>query len=214
MSLARITVGSLSLALFACAGESRFPLRDPMWRDTDLASVRAACHREPTKRDPDHVACAPRVAESRLYWDGMDNLVFRPLSEGLGIAVSGEAVDVNSFDEVPDSAWFTNRIGAHPLTIEEVTAGACRPEQILNPENAPDGSWVIDQGKAEGATAGFRILVPGQGKFMLKAESREDEPERQSAAVVVSTAIFHAAGYNTPCEQIVYVRPSLFKLLP
>lgn len=205
----------IALLLTACAqSESRFPLRDPMWRDGDLDSVRAACYRDPEPRDARHVACAPRPTQSRLYWDGMDNLLFRPLTESLGVVTSGEAIDVNSVDEVPDSAWFENRIGMHPMTIEQVVAGACRPDQILDPDSAADGTWVIDKGKAEGATNGFRVVVPGKGKYMLKAESVEDEPERQSAAVVISTAIYHAAGYNTPCEQIVWVRPSLLKLLP
>ena len=202
------------LMIVGCAGPGRFPLREPMWHDTDLASVRAKCHSEPTRNHPEHVACAPRVADSRLYWDGMDNLLFRPLSQSLGIVVGGEAVNVNSLDEVPDSAWFTNRIGRHPLTVAEVVAGACTPDQILDPEHAADGSWVIDQGKPEGATAGFRVSVPGKGKYMLKAESIHDQPERQAASAVIGAAVFHAAGYNTTCEQVVYVRPSLFELQP
>jgi len=212
MNFTKLTTCALSSLLAACAGEKVFPMRDPMWRDADLDSVRAQCRVEATKADPHHVACAPRVVPSRLYWDGMDNLVFRPLAESLGVVVSGEAVDVNSFDEVPDSAWFTNRIGMHPMTADEVARGACTPDQILDPDGAADGSWVIDKGKSEGASLGFRVVVPGKGKFMLKAETVNDHPERQSAAAVIGAAILHAAGYNTPCEQIVYVRPSVFKL--
>jgi hypothetical protein len=208
-----VVMSAISIALAGCAGEKNFPLRDPMWRDGDLVSVRAECHREPTARDPKHVACAPRVHDSRLYWDGMDNLLLRPLSEALGVVVSGEAIDVNSVDEVPDSAWFTNRIGRRAMTPDEIANGACTPDQMLDP-NAPDGSWVIDKGKAEGATAGFRIQIPGKGKYMIKAESVDDQPERQAASEVIGAAIFHAAGYNVPCEQVIYVRPSVFKLTP
>ena len=39
-------------------------------------------------------------------------------------------------------------------------------------------------------------------------------PERQVAASVIGEAVFWAAGYNASCEQGLYVRPSIFKLMP
>jgi len=33
------------------------------------------------------------------------------------------AVNVNSIDEVPDSSWFTNRLGTRVMTAEEVETG-------------------------------------------------------------------------------------------
>ena len=185
-------------ACVACSGERRFPLREPMWRDTDLNPVHA------------HIA----RYDSPLYWDGADNLVFRPLSESLGLVTSGESVNVNSLDEVPDSAWFTNRIGARAMTPDEVARGACTPDQILDAEHAPDGSWLIDKGKTNGSTPGFRVTIPGKGKFLLKAEDKDDEPERQAASSVIGAAVFHAAGYWSACEQIVYVRSALFTMKP
>ena len=186
-------------ACVACSSsERRFPLRDPIWRDTDLNPVHAHLTRY----------------ESPLYWDGADNVLFRPLSEALGVVTSGESINVNSLDEVPDSAWFTNRIGMHAMTPEEVARGACTPDQMLDAEHAPDGSWLIDKGKMGGQTPGFRVTIPGKGKFLLKAEDKNDEPERQSASSVIGAAVFHAAGYWSACEQIVYVRPSLFTLKP
>lgn len=190
---------AIAAACVACSSsERRFPLREPMWRDGDLDPVHA------------HVA----RYDSPLYWDGADNLFFRPLSESLGLVTSGESVNVNSLDEVPDSAWFTNRIGMKTMTPEEVARGACTPEQILDAEHAPDGSWLIDKGKMAGSTPGFRVTIPGKGKFMLKAEDKDDEPERQAASSVIGAAVFHAAGYWSACEQIVYVRSSLFTLKP
>ena len=198
----------LAASALACgASDARFPLREPMTRDGDLASVYAPCRREGK-----HLACAPKPYRSSLYWDGADNLIFRPLSESFGVVTSGESVDVNSLDEVPDSAWFTNRVES--VTIADLEQGACTPAQILDPESAPDGSWLIDKGKLEGSTPGFRIVVPGKGKYMIKVESVDDEPERQSAGAVIGASIMHAAGYFTSCEQLFYVRPSLFKLKP
>ncbi|HSQ67115.1 MAG TPA: hypothetical protein VLM85_28050 [Polyangiaceae bacterium] len=212
-----LRAGAAAVTLTACAsgGSARFALRDPLWRDTDLRPVDARCHVEPTKSDPHHVSCAPAVYESPVYWDGADNLLFRPLSGLLGLVTSGEAVDVNSLDEVPDSAWFENRLGKRSLSPEELRLGGCSPDQLLDPEHAADASWVIDKGKSEGSTPGFRVLVPGKGKYMLKGDAPKDrQPERMAAASAIGAAVMHAAGYYVSCEQVIYIRPSILKLTP
>jgi len=182
-----------------------------MARDTDLDPVTLPCRVEPTKKDPKHIVCAPEVYVSPLAWDGINNSVFRPLARVFAIDPAGEAVNVNSFDEVPDSAWFTNRIGVNPLTIEELMRGACDPKLILDDENAQNATWIIDQGKPNGASPGFRVNLPVQGKYMFKADSKE-QPERPSAASVIGAAAYNAVGFFTSCEQIVYFKPSALKL--
>jgi hypothetical protein len=202
------------LVLTACAHqERRFPLRDPISRDPDLGPVQARCHSAPKPEEPRHVSCAPEPYDAPIYWDGADNLLFRPLSEMLGVVRSGQSVNVNSLDEVPDSAWFTNRLGARPMSLDELRLNACKKEQLLDPESAPDGSWIIDKGKSSGSTPGFRINVPGKGKYMVKVEAL-GLPERQVAATVIGEAVYYAAGYNSSCEQALLVRPSIFKLTP
>jgi hypothetical protein len=172
-----------------------------------------ACHPEPEPRDPQHVSCAPEPFDAPTYWDGADNLFFRPLSELVGIVKSGESVNVNSMDEVPDSAWFTNRVGIRPVSLEEVRLNECTKDVLLDPDHAPDGSWLIDEGKTSGSTPGFRIKVPGKGKYLVKVEAT-GLPERQVAATVIGEAVYYAAGYNASCEQALLVRPSVFKLKP
>lgn len=203
----------LVVAAAGCATDRGFPLRDPMSVDTDLRPVSVACRPSPTPKDPQHVSCAPDVYVSPLIWDGADNMVFRPLSEAVGIEHHGEAVNVNSLDEVPDSSWFTNRIGAHPLTTAELARGACSPALILDPNGSADGTWLIDHGKTNGSSPGFRVSIPGAGKYLFKGEPPE-QPERPSAASAIGAAAYAAAGFNTSCEQIVYFRPSLLKLAP
>jgi hypothetical protein len=202
------------LVLAACAHEERpFPLREPIWRDGDLQSVTARCHRDPTPKEPSHVSCAPESVPSPLLWDGADNLLFRPLSDSLGVVVGGEAVDVNSMDEVPDSAWFTNRIGRGGMMPEQVAVGACTAATLLDGPAASDGMWIIDKGKGDGSTDGFRVSIPGHGKYMFKADDA-DSPEHSSAAQTVGTKVYYAAGYYTSCEQVVEFRPSVLKLKP
>src|SRR6188474_1806215 len=64
------------------------------------------------------------------------------------------AVNVNTIDEVPDSSWFTNRIGRRAMSIDEIVRG---PNQ-LNITSIDD--WPIVQEKSSGITAGYRVNDP------------------------------------------------------
>ena len=204
---------ALASLLIACATAPRpFSLRAPLVVDTDLNPVSVACRPEPSKKEPGRVRCAPSEYVSPFVWDYVNNLVFAPLSNMLSLKVTGEAANATSLDEVADSSWFDNRIGITPLTAKQRELGACKPEDIL-PVDVADGAWVIDQGKANGATAGFRVDVPGLGLYMLKADDL-GKPERASAASVIGAALYHASGFSTSCEQIVLVRRTQFTLKP
>ncbi|WP_437479189.1 hypothetical protein WME75_32810 [Sorangium sp. So ce1014] len=204
----------LALLSAACSGDvRRFPLRDPVWRDADLNPVSVPCSPDPEalRDDPQHRLCTPAPYESSFAWDAADNLVFRPVTRFFAVDPGGEAVNVNSLDEVPDSSWFTNRIGKQPLSAEELVRGPCG-DRTLDDE-APDGSWVIDMGKPNGANPGFRIKVEGIGKFMLKADPSE-QPERATGATAIAARLYHAAGFWAPCDSVVYLKPSVLKLSP
>jgi hypothetical protein len=195
------------------AGVPRFPLRDPMATDTDTRPVSVPCRAEATPKDATHVACAPAEYVSPLAWDGVDNSIFRPLTGLFAVRTSGESLNVNSLDEVPDSAWFTNRLGARAMSADELSHGACAPSQILeDTEAAPDNSWVIDKGKDNGSSPGFRVKIPGKGKYMLKSDA--PVAERPSAASVIGGAAYHAVGFNFSCEQVIYIKRSVLKLTP
>jgi hypothetical protein len=149
--------------------------------------------------------------DGTLYWDGAEQMVLRPLSESVGLVTSGESVNVNSLDEVPDSAWFTNRLGVRPVSLDELRINACPKDKLLD-TSVPDGSWVIDKGKTSGSTPGFRIVVAGKGKYLVKVEAHG--PERQVASTIIGEALYYATGYYASCEQAFWVRPSIFKLKP
>lgn len=201
------------MALGACTHAPRvFVPRAPLELDTDLRSWTSKCHKDPSKKDPNHFACTPETYVSPLAWDGLDNSIFRPLSRVFAVDPPGEARNPNSVDEVASSAWFTNRLGRQPMTLEELSRAACDEKQLL-PSDPPDGAWLVDEGKANGSSAGFRVNIEGKGKYLFKGDDKET-PEHTTAASIVGAAAYHAAGFFTSCEQIVYFKPSALKLKP
>lgn len=207
-------LGAFACALSACAHAERpFTARAPLWHDTDTTPISVPCAKRPTEKEPDHVACAPEPYVSPLIWDAADNSVFRPIAKVFAVDPPREAINVNELDEALDSAWFQNRIGIKKPTREELLRGACSPEEMLDGFSATPGSWVIDQGKPNGASPGFRIKVGGKRKFMLKTDTQE-QPERPSAASAIGAAIYHAVGFNTSCEQVIFVDRKALSLTP
>ena len=196
MDFKRLLLVPVSVSLVACGGPARYPLKAPMTRDADEKPF----------------APPPREYESAFAWDGADQIVFRPISRFFAVDPAGPATNVNAYDEVPDSSWFTNRIGKSPMSANDLQRGAC-DDKILEPEKAKDGEWVIDQGKANGANPGFRVNIPGVGKFMLKSDP-QPEPDRATGATAIAARLYYAAGYFAPCDSVVYFKPSLLKLKP
>ena len=196
MDFRRLLLAPLSLLLAHCGGPARYPLKAPMTRDPDEKPF----------------APPPREYESAFAWDGANQIVFRPISRFFAVDPAGRATNVNAYDEVPDSSWFTNRIGTKPMSTNDLERGSC-DDKILEPDKAKDGEWVIDQGKANGANPGFRVNIPGVGKFMLKSDP-QPEPDRATGATAIAARIYYAAGYFAPCDSVVYFKPSLLKLKP
>lgn len=193
---ARLRAALLGLGLLGCAsGLDRFPLRAPLSFDDDQRPV----------------AHAPEEYYSPFAWDGANYMVFHPIARFFAVDPAHGARNVNAFDEVPDSSWFENRLGKRSLSVEEVTRGPCS-EKRLDP-NAPDGTWMIDKGKDNGANPGFRVNIKGVGKFMLKTDP-ETEPDRATGATAIAARVYHAIGYYSACDSVVYFRPSLLKLKP
>lgn len=211
-----LTCAAIAPAFVGCAHSDprRFRFAAPITRDQDLDLVSAKCRTEPADKDSkdgkDKTVCAPEPYESSFAWDAADNLVFRPISKFFQAEHYGEAENVNAFDEVPDSSWFTNRIGAKPMTPDQAARGYCPegPELEANPE---DGTWTIDHGKDNGANPGFRVVSKGT-KFMFKTD--EDPVERATAATAIATRLYYAAGWWAACDAVVYFKRSALKLKP
>ena len=110
------------------------------------------------------------------------------------------AVNVNTIDEVPDSSWFTNRIGRREMSIDEIVRG---PNQL---DSVNIDGWPIVQEKSSGITPGYRVTDPTGHLYQVKFDPPE-HPEMASGAEVIGAAIYHALGYNVVQGYVVEVDP-------
>lgn len=121
---------------------------------------------------------------------------------------SYEALNVDNFDETPNSSWFTNRNGTTSMPLDAIRRGP-------NRRSGPDTSrvWTIVAGKSAGVTPGFTILDARGDTYFIKLDP-PDYPELPSGAEVVSTKLFYGAGYNVPENSIVYLNPDKLVIDP
>ena len=118
------------------------------------------------------------------------------------------AVNVNTIDEVPDSTWFTNRIGR--LTGMSVDA-IVRGPNTLDALNIDD--WPVVEGKSSGITPGYRVVAPDGRLYQVKFDPPSN-PEMASGAEVIGAAFYHAIGYNVVQGYIVEVDPAKIVIAP
>jgi hypothetical protein len=183
-----LLLGAGTVPAPACAG--RPPLEDApaAWEEDDRRSIPL-----PKERAPN------------LLRDGVDESFFRPMGRffhpgravrRVGTWFGGDhvppAASVNALDEVPNSSWFTNRIGLFTLTPEEAARGSVRYE---GPDR--DGPWTVIRAKTEGVTPGFSIRDRRGDVYVVKFDP-PCCPGMSTGAGVVAGRILHAAGYNVP----------------
>jgi len=113
------------------------------------------------------------------------NLFIQP-----GYKPSGRrAQNLNTIDEVPDSSWFTNRIGTMPLSIEDAVRGP-----IVGAP--PDPShWIIVREKTSGVHPGITAR-DAKGETWFLEFDPDYYPDAATAAVEMATKFFWALGYN------------------
>jgi hypothetical protein len=141
---------------------------------------------DPLPREPEtQDASGAQPWDIDLVYDLSYNLFVTPRQAPSGI----RAGNVNTIDEVPDSSWFTNRIGSRALTVEEVVRGPA-----VGPAPAP-AKWTLTREKTAGAAPGFTAEDANGQTFFVSFDSLAN-PEGATGAVVVATKIFWALGYN------------------
>jgi len=174
----------LVLVLLAGCGHTlhRFPLAPPLWDDVE-----------------DRRAFGPPPEEyySSFYWDGADQMVFRPLTQLVRFEAESEARNVNALDEVPDSSWYVNRLTRERLSSERLVRAGCDEDPV-----EPTEPWTIIDAKPNGGTPGFVIEDADGRRFLIKLDS-EGQPERSTTADVLGSMLYWAAGFHAPCNRIV-----------
>ena len=174
-----------------------------------LTAERKITLRPPLRIDHDHAPIAQpknrNVSETFaiLYnsWTRHLNLEY-DLSKAADIG----ALNVNAWDEVPDSSWFTNRIGLMPLSFDDIEKGI--EAEGKDPE---PGTWIVTKIGDEGYTPKIYITDSANRRYVLKF----DLPaalERNSAAERICTLILHAVGFNVPHNSIAFFRREQLRL--
>jgi len=124
-------------------------------------------------------------------FDIPDKMLF--VARMLGADTRRPSVNVNAFDEVPNSTWFTNRNVQRAIPLAELAQG---PDS----STVPAKPWIIKHAKGGGASAGFQIKDADGKKWLVKLDPR-DHPQLSSGADMVARTLVHAAGYNVPHNQ-------------
>jgi hypothetical protein len=181
------------LVLAACGGSAgpvRFANAPPAPRVDD-------------RRD---VAKPPAERPFRRYLLNFDSYYLRTV-RALHLERHRRALGVNSLDEVPDSTWFTNRIGKRDVPPAEIRRGPGldAPDRYL--------PWTIKTTKLGGTAPGFLVEDSRGVKFLLKFD-RPQAPEMETAADVIVARLLWAAGYNVPSDHVVYFARGDLRIAP
>jgi len=180
---------ALWLAVSAVNGAGpRFYSDDPIWRD-------------PETQDASNTA----GIEISGGYDLIENSFLDPGDEN-----SVRALNINTIDEVPDSSWFTNRVGARSRGAPNVDDLASGPDTGAGP--AP-GPWMVTSRKSEGVTPGFTIRDSAGEIYWIKFDPK-GFPEMASGAEVISTKFFHAFGYHVPENYIATLDADALQVAP
>lgn len=186
----------LAPALAFCAPQGTAQIAESTWVDHDRQSI---------VRPPDW---------ERLYWaQRVHQAIVEPLAHAFdipdkllwvarqfGARTRREAVDVNAFDEAPNSTWFTNRNHVRAVPVAELRQG---PDSLFLPAKP----WIITHVKEGGWSPGFEIKDADRKKWLVKLDTR-NYPQLSSGADMVARTLMHAAGYNVPHNESIRFRRS------
>ena len=151
---------------------------------------------DPVRVDPDTLPIAkPAEVSLSTLFDVLEH-TFQHRPDG----PPGPAVNVNTLGEVPDSSWFTNRLGTRPMTVEEIVRGAATagPPDLGSP-------LAVIAGKSGGITPGFTARDRRGHVYFVKFDPAA-QPNLSTAADVLVSRFFHALGYHVPQNDVAYVR--------
>ena len=106
------------------------------------------------------------------------------------------AHNTNALDEIPDSSWFTNRIGIGKISPDDAAWGA-------NVKGSPKLPLTVVKGKSDGRDGGFFAKDATGRLFLVKFDSKSN-PEMRTATSAMVSRFFWTAGYHVPAENVFY----------
>ena len=172
------TLGAQQLERWPASEGRRFYPDDPIWVDTDMRDI-------------------PPLAKFEL--SKSYEFIYETFR---GSARSyGPALNVNTLGEVPDSSWFTNRLGRFDMSVADVVRG---PDSVDGPAA---GTWYVTGRPDAGITPKFTIKDARGHTYLIKLDPA-GAPELPSSVELISTKIFHAIGYHVPEDYIVTFDPA------
>lgn len=185
-TLARLTLLAACTGA-ACASSPRFADSPIVWRVNDRRDIR-----EPEERE------YYRIKER------LDQFALRKTTRALELRDHELAHNVNSLDEVPNSTWFTNRIGVRNVSPEEAALGA-------SAQGPPALPLRVTGGKPGGKNPGLVAKDATGRKFIVKFD-RITHPEMETATNLIVNRIFWTLGYNVPNDTVFYFRRDQIRL--
>ncbi|HNX69181.1 MAG TPA: hypothetical protein PLL75_02290 [Candidatus Omnitrophota bacterium] len=110
------------------------------------------------------------------------------------------SANVNVFDEVPDSAFFTNRQGRQRLSAQDLEKG-------YSETSGPDMSQplVVTKSEHEGVQPRFYVKDAKGDTYFLKFDS-VGNLELATGAEIVASRFYYAIGYNVPQYTILRIK--------
>jgi hypothetical protein len=149
--------------------------------------------REPETQDASGVG----DREIDLFYDLAENLFGNPGDSTPDL----RARSINSVDEVADSSWFTNRILARPLSVDDAVRGP------LTGKGPAPGSWSVVRPKQAGFAPGF-TMTDAQGETWFVSFDGKGHPQAATGAILVANKIFWALGYWQAENYLISIRPA------
>jgi hypothetical protein len=167
-----LVAGTLALAAVAAGanGQKKFYPDDPIGRVVDSQDASGVQYRE-----------------IDLAYDTLENLFYTPGDRATNV----RALSINTVDEVPDSTWFTNRLGAVSLTSADLVKG---PASGTGPAAGP---WTVVSAKNDGVSPGFTVRDSAGEVWFIKFDP-PGYPAMATGTEVVVSRLFWGLGYHVP----------------
>jgi hypothetical protein len=162
----------------ACVSNGQFVDQPIVWRVDDRKSI-----------------AEPEELSFDRYTTLADAFFLRRTTRLLEVKDREAAHNTNALDEVPDSTWFTNRIGVRDVPPHEAALGA-------SADGPPRLPLEVTGGKPGGANPGMMVKDADGRRFVIKFDTKEN-PGMQTATNNIVNRIFWTLGYNVPNDTIV-----------